>query len=133
MFQYWSARSVANGHLAFLEITYHANNIYLHEIALHPDHDAEDFRPPFSVAVNKSMSNPAVGILTPPYVNAIIQCISSSDALLETFLGMRYVKPEALEPYDRRCHLCGEHDDGAETFDCSPVLSSNSRFTINMH
>ena len=127
--QCWFARSDANSHLAFLEITYHANNIYLHEIALHPDHDAEDFKPPFSVAVNTSMSHPAAGTLTPPYVNAIIRCISSSNALLETFLGMRYVESEALEPSSRKCHLVGEHDVGAKALHRSPVLSNYPRFT----
>ena len=82
---------------AFLSITYHGNNIYLHEIALHPDHDAEDFKPPFSVAVNDSMPHPPIGTLTPPYVNAIIQCLSSSDALIETFLNMRYVRVRSSE------------------------------------
>ena len=72
---------------AFLEITYHASNIYIHEIALHPDHDAEDFRPPFFIAV-KLPSTQSQTILTPPFVNAIIQCMSSADALLSTFLNM---------------------------------------------
>lgn len=86
----------AKDRLAFLEITYHSNNIYLHEIALHPDHDVEDFKPPFSVAVDESKPHTPAGPLTLPYINAIIQCISSSDSLIETFLNMRYVKFEAL-------------------------------------
>ena len=73
--------------LAFLEINYHANNIYLHEIALHPDHDVDDFRPPFFIAV-KLPSTHTSAALTPPYINAIIQCISSADAVITTFLGM---------------------------------------------
>ena len=73
--------------LAFLEITYHANNIYLHEIALHPDHDVDDFRPPFFISV-KLPESQSQTVLTPPYINAIGQCISSADALLTTFLNM---------------------------------------------
>ncbi|KAL6720101.1 hypothetical protein ACLMJK_002022 [Lecanora helva] len=72
---------------AFLEINYHANNLYLHEIALHPDHDIDDFRPPFFIAVKLPSTHPST-TLTPPYVNAIIQCITSADALITTFLGM---------------------------------------------
>lgn len=73
--------------LAFLEITYHASYMYLHEIALHPDHEAEDFRPPFFIAV-KFPSTQSQTTLTPPYINSIIQCISSADALLTCFLNM---------------------------------------------
>lgn len=72
---------------AFLEITYHANNIYVHEIALHPDYDVDDFRPPFFIAV-KIPSTQSQTALTPPYINAIIQCISSADALILAFLSM---------------------------------------------
>lgn len=90
-----ASKIAANALSAFLSITYHANNIYLHEIALHPDHDAEDFKPPFSVAMNDSLKHPHTGALTPPYINAIIQCLSSSDALIETFLNMRYVRTQS--------------------------------------
>lgn len=72
---------------AFLQMTYHGNNIYLHEIALHPDHDAEDFRPPFFIAVKLPSTQPQT-VLTPPYINAIIQCITSADDLITTFLNM---------------------------------------------
>ena len=68
----------------FLEITYHTNNIYLHEIALHPDHDAEDFQPPFAIRVKSGSQKK----LSPPYINAIMLCLSSSQSLLEIFLEM---------------------------------------------
>jgi len=74
-------------HSAFLEITYHANNIYLHEIALYPDHNAEDFRPPFFISV-KLPSARRQNALTPPYINALIQCASSAEAVITIFLNM---------------------------------------------
>ena len=80
----FSGASVLTIMTDFLEITYHTNNIYLHEIALHPDHDAEDFRPPFAIRV-KSGSRKK---LSPPYINAIMLCLSSSQSLLEIFLNM---------------------------------------------
>ncbi|KAL2036669.1 hypothetical protein N7G274_010619 [Stereocaulon virgatum] len=68
----------------FLDLSYHTNNIYLHEIALHPDHDAEDFKPPFAIRV-KARSRRK---LTSPYINAIMVCVNSSQSLLEVFLAM---------------------------------------------
>ena len=40
------------------------------------------------------MPHPSRGSLTPPYINAIIRCITSSEKLIETFLDMRYVRFE---------------------------------------
>ena len=67
-----------------LEINYHVNNVNLHEIALHADHDADDFRPPFSLAAKR----PSSKSLSPPYISAIMVCISSSQRLIDIFLGM---------------------------------------------
>ena len=68
----------------FLEITYHTNNVYLHEIALHPDYDTEDFRPPFSITMKAASRRR----LSPPYINAIMVCISASQSLIGTFLDI---------------------------------------------
>ena len=68
----------------FLLLSYHTNNIYLHEIALHPDHDAEDFKPPFAIRVKAGSGRK----LTSPYINAIMVCVNSSQSLLEVFLAM---------------------------------------------
>ena len=67
-----------------LEISYHVNNVNLHEIALHADYDADEFRPPFSLEATR----PSSKRLGPPYVSAIMVCISSSQRVIEIFLGM---------------------------------------------
>ena len=67
-----------------LEICYHVNRVNLHEIALHAEHDADEFRPPFSLEATRSSSKR----LSPPYINAIMVCISSSQRLIDVFLGM---------------------------------------------
>ena len=121
----WLPRSGANSQSAFLEITYHANNIYLHEIALHPDHDADDFKPPFSVAVKDSIPRPPTGPLSPPYANAIIQCVSSSDALIETFLDMGYVNSELSNSSIFIIVWVVTYFSGAKSPLPSPELSSN--------
>jgi hypothetical protein len=56
----------------------------LHEIALHPDHDVDDFRPPFSI-ISKPISQT---LITPAYINAILTCVNSSESLLEIFIAM---------------------------------------------
>ena len=68
----------------FLEICYHVYNVHLHEIALHTDHDADDFRPPFSLEVE----TPSRKRMSPPFISAIMVCISSSQRALDIFLGM---------------------------------------------
>ena len=70
--------------LDLLEICYHVNKVNLHEIALHVEHDADEFRPPFSLEATRSSSKR----LSPPYINAIMVCISSSQCLIDVFLGM---------------------------------------------
>ena len=67
-----------------LELCYHVNKVNLHEIALHAEHDADEFRPPFSLETTKSSSKR----LSPPYINAIMVCISSSQRVIDVFLGM---------------------------------------------
>ena len=67
-----------------LEINYHVSNLNLHEIALHADHDADEFRPPYSLEATRPTSKK----LSPPYISAIMVCISSSQRLIEIFLGM---------------------------------------------
>ena len=71
---------------SFLEINFHVNNIYVHEISLHPDHEPEDFRPPFYVATLPISKIPAS--TNPAYVNAIMECVSSAQTVLSTFMDM---------------------------------------------
>ena len=79
--------------LGFLEINFHVNNIYVHEIALHPEHDSEDFRPPFFITA----TNPKVKIsLGPAYVHAITECVTSAQTVIKVFLGMHVETIRAL-------------------------------------
>ena len=68
------------------------NNVYLHEIALHPDHDAEDFRPPYSIT-SKPTNHTTI---TPAYINAILTCVSASESLLEFFTTIDFETTRAL-------------------------------------
>ncbi|KAL9628467.1 MAG: hypothetical protein Q9164_007264 [Protoblastenia rupestris] len=66
----------------------------MHEIGLHPDHDPEDFRPPFYVGRQLISKIPAV--TNPAYVNAIMECVSSAQTVLSTFLEMKTSMIRAL-------------------------------------
>lgn len=53
-------------------------------MALYPDHNAEDFRPPFLVkTTTQSQQNSSI---SPAYLDAIMICLSSTHALLTAFL-----------------------------------------------
>ena len=66
-------------------MNFHINNVYIHEIALHPEHDSEDFRPPFYVTAT---SNKVKVPLGPAYVNAITECVNSAQTVIKVFLSM---------------------------------------------
>ncbi|KAG8526342.1 uncharacterized protein KY384_000335 [Bacidia gigantensis] len=71
---------------SFLEVNFHVNNVFLHEISMHPDHEPEDFRPPFYVATQIISNIPTNQ--NPHYVNAIMECVSSAQSVLNLFLKM---------------------------------------------
>ena len=91
---------------AFLDVNYHVNNIFMHEICLHPDHDPEDFRPPFYVATAFTSQIPAKR--HPAYVNAVMQCVTSAQAIITRFLEMPLEIVRALPAliYVRTIYSC---------------------------
>ena len=91
---------------SFLEINFHVNNCYMHEISIHPDHDPEDFRPPFYIATQLTSKIPTN--MNPAYVNAIMECVSSAHAVLNTFFAMPPTLVRALPAliYVRVVYCC---------------------------
>ncbi|KAF8249044.1 hypothetical protein K440DRAFT_231306 [Wilcoxina mikolae CBS 423.85] len=68
-----------------LELNYNLLTIYAHEIALHVDHNIEDFRPPF---VERLVREPMLKRDTPiaPYhLDSISACVGASQRLVDTF------------------------------------------------
>ena len=70
-----------------MSINIQVNNLYIHEIALHPEHDSEDFRPPFFVTTATPRPPSKLGL---PYVNAISACVSSAQTVLKDFSRMSW-------------------------------------------
>lgn len=67
-----------------LLIDFHVQNIILHEIAMHLDHDVESFQPPY--LIRATTQSEIRRELPPAYVNPITVCLSSTYDLLDTFL-----------------------------------------------
>ncbi|SMR41444.1 unnamed protein product [Zymoseptoria tritici ST99CH_1E4] len=70
--------------LTFFE---HVANLYLHEIALHFNHNVEDFRLPFTEESLRNVNNSSE-TLTSHQVAALIACKKAAHGILDTFLAI---------------------------------------------
>ncbi|KAI1659808.1 hypothetical protein F4813DRAFT_325438 [Daldinia decipiens] len=71
-----------------LVLGFHVLNLYMHEIALHVDKSAEEYRPPCNA---DSLREPIPGLddsLTPSHISALSSCLTAIDGIFETFLSM---------------------------------------------
>ncbi|CAK4034356.1 hypothetical protein DOTSEDRAFT_169698 [Lecanosticta acicola] len=73
----------------------HVANLYLHEIALHFNHNIEDFRLPFTEESLKSVNNSSE-TLTQHQMAALEACRKSAHGILDTFLSMEVETVKAL-------------------------------------
>ena len=80
----------------FLEANFHVNNMYIHEIGMHPEHDSDDFRPPFFVTAAAQKPRSKLGIA---YVNAIMACVSSAQSVLKIFCRLKSEDIRALPAF----------------------------------
>ena len=60
-------------------------NLYMHEIAMHHNHNIDDFRPPY---VATPIDGPSADNVTPAHVEALTTCINSAHSAFEAFLSM---------------------------------------------
>lgn len=68
----------------------HATSLYLHEIAMHFNHNVEDFHLPFTEESLKSVTNPSAA-LTLNQVAAIEACLRAAHGTLDTLLNFDIV------------------------------------------
>ncbi|KIW19030.1 hypothetical protein PV08_03320 [Exophiala spinifera] len=61
-------------------------NLYMHEIAMHHNHNIDDFRPPFNATPIEGPPDP--DNVTPAHIEALTTCIHSAHAAFEAFLSM---------------------------------------------
>lgn len=61
-------------------------NLYMHEIAMHHNHNIDDFRPPFNATPIEGPPDP--DNVTPAHIEALTTCIHSAHAAFDAFLSM---------------------------------------------
>lgn len=69
-----------------LEFFEHVTSLYLHEIALHFNHNVDDFRVPFTEESLKSVANTS-DTLTQNQMAALEACVKSSHGIMDTILS----------------------------------------------
>ncbi|EHY56439.1 hypothetical protein HRR83_002480 [Exophiala dermatitidis] len=61
-------------------------NLYMHEIAMHHNHNVDDFRPPFNATPIEGPPDP--DNVTPAHIEALTTCIHAAHAAFDAFLTM---------------------------------------------
>ncbi|RFU25659.1 hypothetical protein B7463_g10687, partial [Scytalidium lignicola] len=86
----WSSHVPLEVMTPSLKMTEHVANLYMHEVALHVDHNIEEFKPPFSEdALRGSMSATSQQeLLTPAHISALSVCLTSIDGIFSIFLKL---------------------------------------------
>ncbi|KZF22451.1 hypothetical protein L228DRAFT_248144 [Xylona heveae TC161] len=79
----WSAQIPSHIRRPSLTLAENVVNLYLHEVAMHVDHNVNDFRPPFAEVELKESTQPMP--LTPAHINALTVCLKSCHAILDAF------------------------------------------------
>ncbi|KAI9796185.1 MAG: hypothetical protein M1833_006436 [Piccolia ochrophora] len=76
-----------------LRLSAHVTNLYMHEVAMHVDHNIDDFRPPFTEDHLKNSQN-TTDLLTPAHIGALSSCLDSVHGIFNTFLSndVEYVR-----------------------------------------
>ncbi|KAH6709383.1 hypothetical protein DL95DRAFT_355382 [Leptodontidium sp. 2 PMI_412] len=70
-----------------LQMTEHVVNLYMHEVAMHVDHNVEEFKPPFTDALLRDASaNGEQMTLTGFHIAALSMCLKSIDGIFGNFL-----------------------------------------------
>ncbi|KAM3086771.1 hypothetical protein ACMFMG_000895 [Clarireedia jacksonii] len=81
----WSNQIPTDIQTPSLKLTEHVINLYMHEIAMHVDHNIEEFKPPFSEETLHGVGE-TPDVLTPAHISALSTCLTSIDGIFDTFL-----------------------------------------------
>ncbi|KAI9811984.1 MAG: hypothetical protein M1827_004876 [Pycnora praestabilis] len=69
-----------------LNMASHLIDLYLHEVAMHVDHNIDDFRPPFTEESLRGNDAVESGLLSAAHINASSICLCSIHSIFDTFL-----------------------------------------------
>jgi len=85
----WNNNRAATKNNKWLDLHNHTVSLYMHEVAMHIEHNMEDFAGPFDVE-QMDKTNQSTGtdsLLTQCHIDALYTCLSSAQALLDIFLS----------------------------------------------
>jgi hypothetical protein len=68
-----------------LKTTEHIVNLYMHEVALHVDHNVDEFKPPFTEE-NLRPVGEEPDALTPAHISALSTCLTAIEGVFDNFL-----------------------------------------------
>lgn len=74
--------------IAPLKISEHIINLYMHEVALHVDHNVDEFQPPFTEEKLFGSNSKESTLLSSAHISALSACLTSIDGVFETFLNL---------------------------------------------
>ncbi len=82
-----------------MKMTEHVLNLYMHEVALHTDHNVDEFKPPFTEenlrGAGEAGGN-SLNHLTPSHIAALSSCLTSIDGIFEAFFSLEIETIRAL-------------------------------------
>ncbi|KAI9841773.1 MAG: hypothetical protein M1838_003418 [Thelocarpon superellum] len=81
----WHAHLPAELATPTIQLHAHVVNLYTHEVAIHVDHNIDDFHPPYTEDTFKGGPSPA-DLLTPTHIDALTSCLASIHGVFDTFL-----------------------------------------------
>ena len=82
-----------------LQISYYTTILNAHEIALHVDHNVEDFGPPYT---EKMIRGPFIGsssVLSSFHIDLLSRCLTSAFSILDIFLALSIEEVRALPAF----------------------------------
>jgi hypothetical protein len=66
----------------------HVVNLYMHEVALHVDHNVEEFKPPFTEDTLRGVGDAEQVSLTSAHISALSVCLIAIDGIFDSFLKL---------------------------------------------
>src|SRR5882724_8228226 len=71
-----------------LKMSEHVVNLYMHEVALHVDHNIEEFKPPFTEDALGGVGVGEQASLSSAHIAALSVCLNSVDGIFATFMEL---------------------------------------------
>lgn len=84
----WRKHSQNHLQPELLELLYSTGSLYCHEIAMHSDHNVDDFRPPAGRPGSADDPQSIKDFITPSHLDALTKCVVSMKAALDAFINL---------------------------------------------